>query len=388
MPIEDPPGARHPPPTVMVRAGAPSTPSSADPDQSVDRGPATPVQAVADLIPAMQRRAEALDRDAAFPTEDIAALRHAGALSPPLPIQGTGTAEDLATLLALVGQGNLSVGRILEAHINALHLIARYGTPRDDGRLYALWVTDPPSNELRMHRTGDRIRLTGGKRFCSAAGHATGAVVTAADEAGQARLLVLPLGIGETTSPLPSPLQGMRAAVTGAVDFTNCEVSADALLGQPGDYLREPDFSAGAWRGSAVALGGLIALIDHAIAQLRTAGRLDTPHTQARLGQAVIARETSRLFVSAAARIAEDPAADTGHRVATVGLARIAVETACLDAMRLIQRSLGLSSFRQGTPIERICRDLSTYLRQPAPDEVLTEAAIWFAAHPDASITP
>ena len=61
------------------------------------------------------------------------------------------------------------------------------------------------------------------------------------------------------------------------------------------------------------------------------------------------------------------------------------METACLDAMRLVQRSLGLSSFRQGNPIELICRDLSTYLRQPAPDEVLTEAAVWFAGHPEAS---
>jgi hypothetical protein len=100
----------------------------------------------------------------------------------------------------------------------------------------------------------------------------------------------------------------------------------------------------------------------------------------------MIARETSRLWVAAAARIAEDPTADTAQRVAAVGLARIAVETACLDAMRLIQCSLGLSSFRQGTPIERICRDLSTYLRQPAPDEVLTEAATWFAANPQATI--
>jgi hypothetical protein len=49
--------------------------------------------------------------------------------------------------------------------------------------------------------------------------------------------------------------------------------------------------------------------------------------------------------------------------------------------MRLVQRSLGLSSFRQGNPIELICRDLGTYLRQPAPDEVLTEAAVWFAGH-------
>jgi hypothetical protein len=38
-----------------------------------------------------------------------------------------------------------------------------------------------------------------------------------------------------------------------------------------------------------------------------------------------------------------------------------------------------LSAFRQGHDIERICRDLGTYLRQPAPDEVLTEGAAWFA---------
>jgi alkylation response protein AidB-like acyl-CoA dehydrogenase len=346
------------------------------------------LRAVSDLVPWMQSCADALDRDAAFPQEEIDRLRLAGALSPPLPVLGHARSDELATLLTLVGQGNLSVGRILEAHVNALHLIARYGVtaPRDDGPLYALWVTDPPVKGLRMRRTGNRILLDGGKQFCSGAGHATGALVTARDADGCTRMLVLPLGIGETVTPLPSPLQGMRAAVTGAVDFSGCEVSADSLLGQPGDYLREPDFSAGAWRGSAVALGGLIALLEHAMTQLRDTGRLDSPHVQARVGLAIIARETSRLWVEAAARAAEDPRVQTEHRVATVGLARIAVETSCLDTMRLMQRSLGLSAFRQGNPIELICRDLSTYLRQPAPDEVLTEAALWFAADPKAQV--
>jgi alkylation response protein AidB-like acyl-CoA dehydrogenase len=346
------------------------------------------MHAVAELIPWMQSRAEALDREAAFPTQEIEFLRRVGALSPRLPVQGFGTAHELAALLILVGQGNLAVGRILEAHLNAQHLIARYGTPREDDRLYALWVADPPTNGLRMQHIGNRIVLSGSKQFCSGAGHASRAVVTALGEDGATRMLIMPLGIGEVVSPLPSPLQGMRAAVTGAVDFTRCEVSADAIVGGPGDYLREPDFSAGAWRGSAVALGGLIALLEHGSAQLRNSGRLDNPHTQARLGQAFIARETSRMWVSAAARIAEDPTADTRFRVTTVGLARIAVETACLDAMRLIQRSLGLSAFRQGAPVERICRDLSTYLRQPAPDEILSEAATWFATHPDVAVTP
>ena len=104
--------------------------------------------------------------------------------------------------------------------------------------------------------------LTGGKQFCSSAGHAGGALITARDSDGGTRMLIVRLGIGEMVTPLPSPLQGMRAAVTGAVDFTGCEVPVSSVLGEPGDYLREPDFSAGAWRGSAVALGGLIALLD------------------------------------------------------------------------------------------------------------------------------
>ena len=344
--------------------------------------------AVSELVGWMQARAGALDRDAAFPAEEIDRFRSVGALSPALPVTGSGNADELAALLTLVGQGNLSVGRILEAHLNALHLIGRYGTAACQGseRLYGLWVTDPPTGGLRMRREGNRLIFSGAKQFCSGAGHTTGALVTAQDENGDTRMLVLPLGIGETVTPLPSPLQGMRAAVTGAVDFTGCEVSADALLGDVGDYLREPDLSAGAWRGSAVALGGLIALLEHGMVQLRTSGRFENPHTQSRLGEAIIAREAGRLWVGAAARAAEDSTAETGYRISTVGLARIAVETACLDAMRLMQRSLGLSAFRQGNPIELICRDLSTYLRQPAPDEVLTEAAVWFANHPDRTV--
>jgi alkylation response protein AidB-like acyl-CoA dehydrogenase len=203
-----------------------------------------PLASVAEMIPWMQSRAGALDRTGTFPADEIKRLRQAGALA---PICGNAPVGTLASLLGRAGQGNLSVGPILEAHVNALHLIARYGkaVSWQDGQLFALWVTDPPENGLRMRQIGERIVLTGGKQFCSAAGSATGALVTARDVEGGTRMLVLPLGNGETITPLPSPLQGMRAAVTGAVDFTDCETSADALLGQPGDYLRERDFSTG-----------------------------------------------------------------------------------------------------------------------------------------------
>jgi alkylation response protein AidB-like acyl-CoA dehydrogenase len=174
----------------------------------------------------------------------------------------------------------------------------------------------------------------------------------------------------------------MRAAVTGAVDFTHCIADADACLGQPSDYLREPDFSAGAWRGSAVAAGGLQSLVEQMKDQLQAANRIDNAHQLQRLGAAMIACETSRLWVRQTARIAEDQSVNPAKAVAYTGLARIAVETACLDAMQLVQRSLGLSAFRRGNPVERICRDLGTYLRQPAPDDVLTGAAGHFSRHP------
>jgi alkylation response protein AidB-like acyl-CoA dehydrogenase len=107
---------------------------------------------------------------------------------------------------------------------------------------------------------------------------------------------------------------------------------------------------------------------------------MGNPHQLQRLGMAQIACETSRLWIREAALVAEDPTTDPAHAVAYTGLARIAVETACLEAMTLVQRSLGIAAFRRGNPVELFCRDLATYLRQPGPDAVLTEAAAHFAA--------
>jgi hypothetical protein len=61
---------------------------------------------VAEWVPWMQSRADALDRDAAFPVEEFDLLREIGARSPPLPVCGHVGVGQLASLLVLVGQGN------------------------------------------------------------------------------------------------------------------------------------------------------------------------------------------------------------------------------------------------------------------------------------------
>jgi alkylation response protein AidB-like acyl-CoA dehydrogenase len=153
-------------------------------------------------------------------------------------------------------------------------------------------------------------------------------------------------------------------------------ITKDDWIGHPGDYLREPDFSAGAWRTSAITAGCLSRLVDLAIDHLVQRNRAGNPHQQARIGRAWIARETARHWISSTARIAEgvEPAPPEAI-VAGVNFARIAIESASVEALNLVERSVGLPAFLVGTEIERVRRDLGTYLRQPAPDEVLTEAA-------------
>ena len=192
----------------------------------------------------MQGRAAALDEAGAFPAADIADLRRCGALASPNPVAlggcGLGTeasgAAAALTLLRLLGQGNLPIGRVFEAHVNALRLLFRYGdeavrrhAARDaaDGHLLGLWVTDPAGGGLSVGAGGV---LHGTKQFCSGAGHVSRAVVTATDSAGAVRLAYTQNGAGFSAAPLPGSLSGMRAASTGQVRYEGADAT---LFGQP-----------------------------------------------------------------------------------------------------------------------------------------------------------
>lgn len=348
------------------------------------------------LVPAMQRRAVPLDRDGGFPADDIDALRGIGVLAAPVSAAlgglGWGTEPEAAlpllAALRLIGRGNLAVGRLYEGHVNALKLIVRFGTPVQarraandaaSGHLFGVWNTEAPDAPLRLGANG---ALRNGKLFCSGAGHVTRALVTASRDGEAPRMLIVELEKGTRAEPPESKTQGMRAAATGRMDLDGLPVTPDALLGEPGDYLHQPEFSGGAWRTSAVTLGGLDALVETAKAQLVARGRDGDPHHRARIGQALIAQESAALWMRRAAVVAESGSGGAAEVVAYTNLARLAVEAACLDAMRLVQRSVGLAAFVPPNPLDRICRDLGMYLRQPAPDIALDEAAAHFITHP------
>jgi len=343
--------------------------------------------ALGHLVPAMQERAIALDADEAFPERDIQALRDIGALAAPLPSRfgehGAGTEPDgcdlLVNMLRSLGRGNLAVGRLFEAHVNALQLIVTFGSPSQveravadvrNGHLFGLWVTDPMGQVLAW----DAGSLRGSKGPCSGGGYVTRALVTTLTAAGT-QMAVVSIDSTVGIEPMRGVLQGMRACSNAIVRFNDTPVPSNAAIGSPGDYLREPHLSTGAWRTTAVTLGGLDALVAATKTQLTRRGHQGALLQQDRFGRMLIAQETARLWTIAAAQCAEVGNTPVADRVAYVNLARIAVETACLDAMRLAQRALGLAAFLRPNPVERLLRDLAVYLRQPAPDAVLTEAA-------------
>lgn len=343
-------------------------------------------------LPGIAEAAATEDVDGAFPAGSIAALGEAGLLRAPLAealggagwgIEAAGAAA-LARALRLVGRASLPLGRLYEGHVNALRLVQRHGSAaqvqaaaRDAaaGLLFAVWNTDAPG-EPPLAFDGDG-RLLGRKVLCSGAGFAARALVTARPAAtpeAAPQMLLVPLPPGERADLSGWTAQGMRASATGAVDFTGMVLQPSMPIGAPGDYLRQPDFSAGAWRFAAVQCGGLEAVLGALRDHLRRTQRGGDPHQAARFGQAALAAETARLWVDAAALRSEaDPAAEDA--AAYANLARTAVERAALDVLELAQRSVGLTAFLRPNPLERLCRDLATYLRQPAPDRALGVAA-------------
>ena len=57
-------------------------------------------------------------------------------------------------------------------------------------------------------------------------------------------------------------------------------------------------------------------------------------------------------------------------------------ERAALDVTEAVHRGLGLGAFLRPHPVERVARDLATYLRQPAPDGAMADAAATVLASP------
>lgn len=312
-----------------------------------------------------------------FPAAAFDLLRDCGVVAaPPL---APGDIGALLRLLADVGRGDLSVGRIFEGHVNALLLIRTFGdaaqkerfdTITRKGGLLGVWNTDMPGDPVRI----DGNRLFGRKNFSSGVDGLSHAIVTVPGVAGR-QMLAVPLAGLPVDRSWWKPM-GMRASGSHVVDFGGLPVQPQWRLGEPDSYIRQPLFSAGAIRFVAVQVGGMHAVFDVAAAHLSRTGRNADPYQSHRIARMGITVETGYAWLGCVAaawmEAARHPGGPADDRlVALANASRSAVETAALAVLEDAERSVGAAGFIAPHPLERRIRDLRTYLRQPNPDGAL-----------------
>ncbi|TGE07550.1 acyl-CoA dehydrogenase family protein [Hymenobacter fodinae] len=349
------------------------------------------VEAAVALAPRLFAQAAQSDQEGGFPAEEFTWIREVGLLVAALPpaLGGSGLghpsqALPLLQTLQHIGRGNLAVGRVYEGHVNALLLLQRFGRPEQiaawaaaahAGHLFGVWNTEAHDGVKLEPLPDGRYRLRGSKTFGSGAGHVTRPLLTAELPDGGWQMLILPADEQQPAlnTSFWRPL-GMRATASFRVDFTGLEITAEELLGHPGDYYRQPWFSGGATRFAAVQLGGAEAIFDETRRFLRNLGRTDDPYQRQRLGEMALLVESGNHWVRAAAEYEARATATAESVVAHANMVRTAIEEICLRVLPLAERCVGARGLLRPEPFERLHRDLIHYLRQPAPDAAQADA--------------
>ncbi|GAC1497439.1 MAG: hypothetical protein NVS1B2_19330 [Vulcanimicrobiaceae bacterium] len=297
-----------------------------------------------------------------------------------------GREAEFAALHA-AGARDLAAARIYEGHVNALGLIARFGTAaqraraEDDaaaGRLFGVWNTQD-ADGVTFVRDGDRVRLAGAKSWASGARFVTRPIVTAADAGGRPQMFVVPMDRVRATvadDATWEPL-GMAASASVRVSFDDAILTDDDAIGSPGDYLCEPWFSGGALRFVAVQTGAIERLVHETFVFLIDRERDGDAIQTARAAEMTVAAETARLWTGRGMRAwqifdanSQDDAAAAAVVEAVDG-ARVAVERAAFDVLERAMRAVGARGLVAPQPFAELLRDLQMYLRQPASDAIV-----------------
>jgi alkylation response protein AidB-like acyl-CoA dehydrogenase len=347
----------------------------------MDEGERTDASSVLERIRRLTAAWDSANGDEAFPADRITALHRAGAGAAFVDMTGDAAVTGLRDALRQVGGADLSLGRVFEGHVNAVQIVHAYGDATQraalaadiaDGRTFGVWNTEPAPG-MTVEIVGDKARLVGAKSFATGAGHIDRALITARDADGAKRLVLV--DIAGATGRVDNSgwrVRGMRGTASGVFDFTGMRVGSAALIGGAGDYEREPRFSAGAWRFTAVQLGAIEALVRHWRDHLAMTGKGGDPIQRARFAAAVVATRSAGQWVAQAAQAAETEAPGA---IPLVLMTRGVVEEAGLLAMEGAARAVGTASFFDQSRIDRITRDLGLYLRQPVPDQARDRAA-------------
>ncbi|MFT4587485.1 MAG: alkylation response protein AidB-like acyl-CoA dehydrogenase [Candidatus Binatia bacterium] len=353
-------------------------------------------------------RASGYDREAAFPLEDFADLIAAGLQAPLIPVSeggaGLSRQNDLYTIWMItreLARAHMALARCWEGHINCQMLISALGTEEqrsrwfsgvvEQGHKWVAWSGEPQTRSPKekspigtnVTETPEGFIVDGCKIFCTGAPAADWAILLVntagpgggrhADAKVASGLLMLACDLSDPSVTFDDswwdPI-GMRGTVSYLTRFNKTFIPRENLIGKPGQYLADEWQTRITPHYCATFLGGAEAAHEYTLRYLATPGKSDDPFVQQRVGEMAMNIETSHLWM----RRVSDLRAAGKDEEAKVAAARVRFQVERLTTSTLDHaiKACGARSLNRPSPVERIHRDLSFYVRHDNIDHVLT----------------
>jgi alkylation response protein AidB-like acyl-CoA dehydrogenase len=367
-----------------------------------------PVERVAEL--ANERfavRADEYDREAVFPAADFEDLFEAGLLAPTIPADmgGLGLGPILGETFGLwamtieIAKADLSLARCWEGHANSLVLIDALGDEVqrerwfagvvEDGEKWVAWSGEPqsrkPGQKASFGTTVERAeggwRVSGSKAFATSATGADWAILLVnptgpggarhAGDSGE-ELMMLACRLDDEKVSVDESWWdpgGMRATVSHLVRFEEVFIPDEDMIGRPGAYLRDGWQNAFIPHYAASFLGAAEGAYEYAVEYLVHQGKGGDPYVQQRVGSMATNVESARLWLRRVGELWDRGLTEEARLAGS--RARHVVEHLAEETVHHCIRACGARALVRPSPIERVLRDLTFYLRHDNDDHIL-----------------
>jgi alkylation response protein AidB-like acyl-CoA dehydrogenase len=289
-----------------------------------------------------------------------------------LPFPGCGDTTRRHWELAQIARDNLELGRLVEAHADALAILHEAGREPKPHALYGVWASEGKT-ALRLSEGA----VSGQMAFCTGAGLVDYALVTVREP--ERRLLEIDLRMNADRIAFDTSEWATDAFAdtsTATTAFLNYPVSEADFVGPPSWYLERPGFWHGACGPASCWAGGAQGLIDYAAKYTRERNS----HAMAHLGALVANGWQMGALLQAAAQEIDQDSKDVHAAIVRALALRHLVEQSCTDTMLRFGRALGPRPLAFDAEIARRCHELSLYIRQSHAESDLEELGRKFLA--------
>lgn len=272
------------------------------------------------------------------------------------------------TLFDLAARNNVSLVRLIEAHVDAVAIMHEAGHEPVPGALYGVWASIGPTGPGVRLEPGSRV-LSGSKSFCSGCGVVDRALIDVDCDGGR-RLIDVDMATTASIRYLYNwNTPAMAATWTATVELSNHRVGDEAFVGVPGWYLDRVGFWHGACGPAACWAGAAAGLADS------DWGDGSDPYRRAHHGAVIADVWTMSAVLDVAGREADGRPNDLEAAKRRALTVRHAIHELAIGIVDRHGRSLGPRPFVESSAVAQRAADTQLYLRQFHGDRDLAALA-------------